>query len=162
MLSHLQSIVEPEVEPMEIRLEVIAADMVMDSAHPVLEIEDVPMKCFEICSLTAAFNIVPLARQVVQETFPSVSGHNGRSFYGRFQNLLELLSRSIFNHFGTKPFQLRLASRPVAVIDFNGHQHEAFAAFAASLLALFTTSKKCLINFNIFNKLTSFLASFHR
>ena len=73
LLSHLQSIVEPEVEPMEIRLEVIAADMMMDSAHPVLEIEDVPMKSFEICSLSAVFNILPLVRQVAQVAFPSIS-----------------------------------------------------------------------------------------
>ncbi len=140
---------------MEIRLEVIAADMVMDSAHPVLEIQDVPMKGFEICSLSAVFNILPLVRQGAQVAFPSISGHNGRSLFGRFRNLLERRSRSIFNYCGTTPFQLRLASRHVAVIDFKGHQHEAFFFFAASPLSLFTSSQKGLINFNVFSELTS-------
>ena len=47
---------------MEVRLEVIAADMVMDSTHPVLQVEDVPMKRFEVRSLGTVFNVVPFAR----------------------------------------------------------------------------------------------------
>jgi hypothetical protein len=58
LLSHLQSIVKPEVELKEIPLEVIAADMLMDSLHAVPEIEDVNMKSSEICSFSALFNIV--------------------------------------------------------------------------------------------------------
>ena len=118
---------------MEVRLEVIAADMVMDSTHPVLQVEDVPMKCFEVRSLGTVFNVVPFARQGAQVTFPSVRSHNGRSFNGRFQDLLERLSRSIFNHSSTASLQLRFPSRHVAVIDFNRHQHEAFAALASLL-----------------------------
>ena len=116
---------------MEVRLEVIAADMVMDSTDPVLQVEDVPMKRFEVRSLGTVFNVVPFARQGTQVTFPSVRSHNGRSFNGRFQDLLERLSRSIFNHSSTASLQLRFPSRHVAVIDFNRHQHEAFAARCA-------------------------------
>ena len=147
---------------MEVRLEVIAADMVMDSTHPVLQVEDVPMKRFEVRSLGTVFNVVPFARQGAQVTFPSVRSHNGRSLNGRFQELLERLSRSIFNHSSTASLQLRFPSRHVAVIDFNRHQHEAFAALAAPSLPFFTTSKKRFVNLNVFSKLMPFLARFHR
>ena len=93
---------------MEVRLEVIAADVVMDSTHPVLQVEDVPMQRFEVRALGTVFNVVPFARQGAQVTFPSVRGHNGRSLNGRFKNLLERFSRSIFNHGCTAPLQFRL------------------------------------------------------
>ena len=97
-------------------MEVIAADMVMDSTHPVLQVEDVPMKRFEVRSLGTVFNVVPFARQGAQVTFPSVRSHNGRSLNGRFQDLLERLSRSIFSARRRRPVAYRVAS--------NSAQHE--------------------------------------
>ncbi len=81
---------------MEVRLEVIAAYMGMDSTHPVLQVEAVPMKGFEVRFLGTVVNVVPLARQGTQVTLPSVRSHNGRSLNGRFQDLLE---RTLQKHF---------------------------------------------------------------
>jgi len=95
LLSHFQSNVEPEVEFTDVRLMLIAADMVLDSTHTVLQVEDLSMKGLEVRSSGIVLNVVPLAHEGTQVTLPSVRCHNGRSHDVRFQNLLERLTRGV-------------------------------------------------------------------
>ena len=161
-MAQLQSIVEPEVEFMEVRLKMISADVVMDSAHPVLQIEDVPMKRFEIGSLSTVLHVMPLVNQGTQIALPPIGGYHRRGLNGFVECLFERLSGSIIDYSGSTPFQLPSLPRRVTVIDLDRDQYKTFFALAASTFSFLSAAHKRLINLNVFSKLNPRLAGLHR
>ena len=161
-MAQLQSIVEPEVEFMEVRLKMIPADVVMDSAHPVFQVEDVPMKRFEIGPLSTILHVMPLVNQGTQIALPPIGGYYSRGLNCFVERLFERLSRSIIDDSGSAPFQLPFLPCRLTVIDLDRDQNKTFFALAAPTFSFFSAAQKRLINLNVFNKLSAPLAGLHR
>ena len=160
-MAQLQTIVEPEVEFMEVRLKMISADVVVDSSHPVFQVEDVPMKRFEVGSLCTVLHVVPLVNQGAQIALPSISDYYSRGLNCFVKSLFECLSGSIIDNSGSAPFQLPFVPRRLTVIDLDRDQYKTSFALAATAFSFLSATHSRLVNLNVFNKLNARIADFH-
>ena len=161
-MSQLQSIVEPEVEFMEVKLKMFSADVVVDSTDPLFQIEDVPMKRFKVGSFSTDFHVVPLVNQGAQIALPSISGYHSGGRNSFVERLFERLSKSIFGDSGAASFQFPFFSRCVTAIDLDKDQYKTFFALAATTFSFLAASNKRFVNLNIFSKLNALFTGLHR
>jgi hypothetical protein len=88
----------------------IAADVVVYAASPVLQVKDVPMERFEIRPLSAFLHMVPTSRQNSQTSLLTISGHYGSDFNRLINGSFERFPLGFINELRVAPF-VRKASR---------------------------------------------------
>lgn len=158
----LKPVIEPKIELMEVRLKVVAADVMVDSTNPVLQVENVPMQRFEIRLLITFLHIVPSSREKGQISLPAISGHDGCMINRILQGSLERLPRGIVNDLRVASLQLSYLSRRIAVINLDRNQNKALAPLASARLSFLATANKNLIYLHVINKLNAILNRLHR